>query len=330
MPARNQLWLLDWNNPIIDRIGAGFFRALPQCPGVYHFLGSEKQILYIGQSNNLKKRINSYKYIHPDTHPKRLVELVCKVNRIEYEKCESPMDAEILENKRISEFKPPFNRQKVFPEGYSFLSITIPFWNQETDELELRFEFLGSDQRGRDTPAMPLFGAFKSRYAVIRIIRCLKRLLLAGNQIPKKSHGYDYSKIQNQILFKKVRTKGPMVMTCPSFMELSCWELYKHLILYFFGESDHLVTLLLKRISLTKDDLEKLEMEDESSLEFWRRWLLEDLLKLDHFFNQTLRRHYLARKNLGIQFGYIEPMLLNDALTKIGWDNRNGLSKKSE
>ena len=35
-------------------------KSLPNSPGVYQFLDSKKQILYIGKAKNLKKRVKSY------------------------------------------------------------------------------------------------------------------------------------------------------------------------------------------------------------------------------------------------------------------------------
>lgn len=326
MAARNQLWLLDWSNPITDRVGGGFFRALPQCPGVYHFIGPDKQILYIGQSNNLKKRINSYKYIHPDTHSKRLVKLVCRVARIEYEKCPSPKQAEILENQRISEFKPPFNRQKVFPEGYSYLSISIPFWNPSLAELNLEFDLFSSFELEKMNEFTPLFGSFKSRYGVMKIIRSLSRLLQALNQNKENRLSIGYSKFKGTLLKKKRKTTTPMTVTFEETANLFAWEFYQLLIHYFSGEDDRLVGFFLDEFSVSRNELEELENEEQSNIEFWKRWILEDIAKLDHFFHNTLRRNYLARKHLGIQCGYIEPMRLNDALAHIWWDKRDELT----
>lgn len=110
-----QLLLFDLPNPLAKTVGRAFFLGLPELPGVYHFRGEEEKILYIGKSRNLKQRLNSYRSIKAEKADKRLVRLVNATQSITFELCSSEKAALRLENKRIREHNPRYNRAQVYP-----------------------------------------------------------------------------------------------------------------------------------------------------------------------------------------------------------------------
>ncbi|MBI3341745.1 GIY-YIG nuclease family protein [Candidatus Curtissbacteria bacterium] len=82
-------------------------RALPQNPGVYQFYDKDGQLLYVGKSINIKKRVASY-FASKDLGPKttRLVENIADVKFI---KVFSEFEALMLESDLIRENKPFYN-----------------------------------------------------------------------------------------------------------------------------------------------------------------------------------------------------------------------------
>src|SRR6476620_8476908 len=66
-----QLRLFSVENPLNSRLGAAFFRRLPAKPGVYFFYDATGGLLYIGQSNDLRARVGSYRHVTPEKHPQR-------------------------------------------------------------------------------------------------------------------------------------------------------------------------------------------------------------------------------------------------------------------
>ncbi len=80
---------------------------IPSKPGVYKYYDSRKRILYVGKAKNLKKRINSYFTAkHTD---KKTIELVKRIESIDYHIAPSENEALLLENNLIKNLRPPFN-----------------------------------------------------------------------------------------------------------------------------------------------------------------------------------------------------------------------------
>jgi hypothetical protein len=105
-----QLRLLQVTNPITTRVGSEVFAGLPQCPGVYFFYDVSDKLLYIGQSLNLRARVTSYRHVSPERHPRRILRLVHRISRIEWQTCETPEAAIELERVLLLQHRPPFNR----------------------------------------------------------------------------------------------------------------------------------------------------------------------------------------------------------------------------
>ena len=55
-----QLRLLPAPKPLTERFGAAFFRGSPRVPGVYRMFDEAGLLLYVGQSSDLRDRLNSY------------------------------------------------------------------------------------------------------------------------------------------------------------------------------------------------------------------------------------------------------------------------------
>ena len=58
-PNSKQPQLFKIENPLTLRLGNEFFRGLPSVPDVYFFFGRDDELLYIGQSSDLKARLGS-------------------------------------------------------------------------------------------------------------------------------------------------------------------------------------------------------------------------------------------------------------------------------
>jgi DNA polymerase III epsilon subunit-like protein len=96
------------------------YRALPDAPGVYRFLRSNRDLLYVGKAASLKKRVSSHfigrasKQLAP--------EMLTQVSAIEFALTPSALEAALLENETIKALRPPYNVQLAVQEQRVFYS----------------------------------------------------------------------------------------------------------------------------------------------------------------------------------------------------------------
>lgn len=122
MPAQ-QLHLFAVPRPLEERLGKSFFAAVPRCPGVYIMTGPGDRVLYIGQSSNLRARLASYKIARLDRAPRKVVRLVHQVDKIVWERCDSPRAAQLRESELLLLHRPRFNRVGTFPRTQWILEV---------------------------------------------------------------------------------------------------------------------------------------------------------------------------------------------------------------
>ncbi len=125
VPVFRQLRLFAAENPMRARFPRAFMQTVPREPGVYYFRDVAGKLLYVGQSHELRKRVGSYRHIHPDRHPRRLVRLVHQVRQIEWEICESPEAAIERERVLLLELRPGFNRAGVWKPPPWWLRVSL-------------------------------------------------------------------------------------------------------------------------------------------------------------------------------------------------------------
>lgn len=171
-----QLRLFPLGKPLIDRLGADFFKAAPREPGVYIMRGADEQVLYVGQSKNLRTRLAYYKNANPDRMPRRLVRLVHAVEKIALETCASAADARARELELLQTHRPKFNRADIGPRFFHYVS-----WKLDAQNLAIQLSF--EDALGR--------GPLKGRMIPALALASLQRVWLVGhdqltrcNQLP--------------------------------------------------------------------------------------------------------------------------------------------------
>ncbi len=177
--AHRQLKLLALENPLTLRFGNAFFRSLPATPGVYFFYDAAHRLLYIGQSNDLRARLGSYRHVTPEQNPKRTLRLVAKITRIDWQLCATAEQAIECERVLLLEHRPPFNRAGVWQGD--------PWWlKAEARDGCLHLELT------RDPPKQaqligPLPAAY--RYVFGSLVRVLYRLARPERTLADYPHG---------------------------------------------------------------------------------------------------------------------------------------------
>lgn len=94
------------------------YKNLPETIGIYYFFNKDNEIIYIGKSKNIKKRVGQH--LRTNLKRKKDMELKGSISHIEYRKTECEIAALLLECHEIKEKNPRFNRAlkgKRFPYG---------------------------------------------------------------------------------------------------------------------------------------------------------------------------------------------------------------------
>lgn len=101
-----------------------FLKHLPELPGIYKMLDINKNVIYIGKAKNLKKRIPSYFKENLDRN-NQIKKMVTLIDNIEIIVTNNEIEALILENNLIKEFKPKYNTLLKDDKTYPYLEITL-------------------------------------------------------------------------------------------------------------------------------------------------------------------------------------------------------------
>ena len=80
---------------------------LPRSPGIYKFINQKKEIIYVGKSKDLSKRVKSY--FQKNIANRKIKNLVKEVTDIKFIISDSEHDALLLENSLIKKNKPKYN-----------------------------------------------------------------------------------------------------------------------------------------------------------------------------------------------------------------------------
>lgn len=118
--------------PLVERLGRTFFRALPERPGVYMMEGAGDIVLYVGKAKSLRHRLGSYRVANPERMARRTLRLLRLVERIRWEECPDEPSALRREAELLRALRPKFNRAGVWPGQPRFIA-----WRREASGMIL-------------------------------------------------------------------------------------------------------------------------------------------------------------------------------------------------
>ena len=136
---------------------------LPEKPGIYKFINSVNNLIYVGKAKNIKKRVLSYftKKAHYNRKTSRLVQ---ETTKVEFTIADSEFDAFLLENNLIKENQPRYNI--LFKDDKSFPFICI---------VNERFPRIFSTRR-MITSQGKYFGPYTSVVAMNNVLDLIRKL----------------------------------------------------------------------------------------------------------------------------------------------------------
>ncbi len=137
---------------------------LPDAPGIYYFLNSKNEIIYVGKAKSLKERIRSYL---STTAPKKSKKIIQQTKRIKTEVTNSELTALLTEAELIKILNPKHNVQLKSYSNKYFVKIDLshPF---PKVLLTNKFYFDGNDY----------FGLFISRKKAEKTIELIDKVFM--------------------------------------------------------------------------------------------------------------------------------------------------------
>jgi len=260
-----QLRLFPPPKPLLERFGAAFFRRVPARPGVYLMSGDGDHLLYVGQSQNLRSRLSSYKSLPPERASRKLIRLVHEVRAITWEIVSCPEEARLRENELLRLHRPKFNVTNTRPEHYAFVGV-----QRLGEALCLRLT-----KSPEAEPGERLFGAFKAIGGVRAAFAALLRLVWTAGRQSLSPH---------EIPSTLVHGKPPERFAIP-LVPLRLDELVETLNQFLSGEESQVVDLLAAALPARDGVCPFLAKLWEQDVE-----RLRDFYRFGPFRNRDLRR----------------------------------------
>nr|WP_324259096.1 exonuclease domain-containing protein [Cellvibrio fontiphilus] len=97
------------NTAMPTGVDASLIDELPNGPGIYYFWGEQRELLYIGKSVDIRKRVLSH---FTADHKSAKEMTICQQTRsITYEQTAGELSALILESKKVKALQPLYNRK---------------------------------------------------------------------------------------------------------------------------------------------------------------------------------------------------------------------------
>jgi hypothetical protein len=273
--------------PLLERFGKNFFRQIPRTPGVYLMHGETGRALYVGQSKNLRSRLNSYKNAHPDHVSRKTIRLVHQVRSISWEECGMPEKARLRENELLRTLRPKFNRMNTFPKAHCFIGLRC------FPEMML-FSLTRQEVSGAD-----YFGAFKSGAAFG--YQALLRLLWSALYAPENFTSYPRPLLLD-------RPPALFELHLPQQARHSALELTRHLGEFFRGTSCQLRNWLESRLK-------------GGASTFFQQMQAMDLESIQRFYDYGPRRNKALVEHHQLSEGLILQEQLDDLLVTDLWQN---------
>jgi len=151
---------------------------LPSTPGVYLFRGRSGEVLYVGTSGNLRRRVRSY-FGAGETRA-RIKQMITVAERVDYVECAHALEAHIREQRMIAIHQPKYNRRSRSPNKV--------LWVVLTSETFPRLSIVSTPPAGRPGSIGP-FPSRKSAATAVEALEEVVRVRRCSQRLPRSPKG---------------------------------------------------------------------------------------------------------------------------------------------
>jgi DNA polymerase-3 subunit epsilon len=142
---------------------------LPNKPGVYLFRGARDEVLYVGTSGDLRRRVRSY--FTAAERRRRVRDMVGLARRVDAVECAHALEARVRELRLLGAHRPRFNRRSRTPYLAWWLTLTEEAFPRLSVVREAREGALGPFRSRQDAMA-----AMESVQDAVPVRRCTQRI----------------------------------------------------------------------------------------------------------------------------------------------------------
>jgi excinuclease ABC subunit C len=266
-------------------------RKTPEEPGVYIYSDKDKNTLYIGKSNNLRRRIESYLSSSVTGKTKILV------NQIEYFETivvNSDLEALLLEAELVGKYKPPFNIQLKDDKHPLYIKIT-------KDKYPSVLTARKRDLKKNDT----YFGPFPRSSNVKYVLKLLRRIF------PFSQHKVG----KRPCLYSQIGLCNP----CPNVIEnITNKKGKQKLRRQYLGNIRSIKAVLSGRIKYVKRDLEKQMKKYSKNESYEEAKTVKNKIDRLNYITQPIipAKYYIENPNLIDEIRFQETEALANILNK--------------
>lgn len=147
-------------------------KQIPEQPGIYRMMDKKGNIIYIGKSKCLKKRVKTYFANNPKWE--KVNRMVTLIDNIDYTVTDTHLEARLLECSLIKSIKPIFNSQMKNDRRYVYLKV---------EDYNRHNSLKAVGERVENS-----FGPFRTKGILYEIIDSMKNLY----PVQKTSQGYRF------------------------------------------------------------------------------------------------------------------------------------------
>lgn len=271
--------------------------SLPQEPGIYQYFDEKGKLLYVGKAKNLRNRVSSY--FNSNQHSLKTIELVQKIQDIQFTIVDSEHDAFILENELIKNYQPKYNINLKDDKTYPYIVIK----NESFPRVFLT--------RRKIKDGSTYYGPYTHVFAVRELINHIKQSIpLRTCTLPLTPKNIEKGKFKVCLEYHLGNCKGP----CQSLQsEEDYKESIEQVTHLLKGNVKPLIAHLQKEMSaeaalmayekaaITKKKIEELEQYQTKSVVYIKQQHAMDVFSIAHFEDQAYVNYLMVQEGRIIQ-----------------------------
>lgn len=154
------------------KFGSELIESVPSLPGVYMFSNAAGAVIYVGKSNNLRRRLSSYRKSGRRKRFAKVRKIVKDAASLTWEICATDADALLREDHLIKQLTPVWNFAGTFFATYPVIGIRCP----ADDDLELCLAPAAKATALSDSN-FRIYGTFRDRIMTSEAFSALVELL---------------------------------------------------------------------------------------------------------------------------------------------------------